>query len=154
MKIAAKIKSGVLSAAMLASVVALPLFGTTTAAHATGYWECVGATWDPIACGLNPDYQEWGSGLGNFINSDLGKPDDGAMKRAEEMMAEGAFKEFPDLGKKVISGDLQQTCELNKLLEVIAETKDESAVQRACYKPAQKRDVRAVEKSSISIVKK
>jgi hypothetical protein len=133
MNFAAKMKSGILSAAMLASMAAVPLFATTTTAHATPYGDCVRATWDPIGCWLNPKHETWGGVT--LRDPKLGNPEERAFKRAEAMMDAGVFKNYSDLGNKAISGAVQQNCNLNELLALVEEKKDVSVVGNACYFP-------------------
>ena len=118
-----KTKSILLSLSVVAASMTV-----SSIASAKTYWECVSVTYDPFACALNPNYDEWVVG---FIAN---KED--PLEELSNLVASKELSHLEVLGKEVIAGRITQTCHPREYLSVVKSTKDPAVVKEACYRPA------------------
>ena len=116
---------------------ALSILAMTTSASATSYGDCVAATWDPIGCWLNPDYEEWG-GM-TIAAPGVGGANGRTIERVKAMAEKGMFKELEAGAGRISKTPYQRVCELNKVLDIFEDSGDAKKTMASCYKPAKPR---------------
>jgi hypothetical protein len=102
-------------------------------ASATSYGDCVAATWDPIGCAFNPNYEDWG---GMNIHYQPGDLDKETFNRVSDLQAKGVFKNYEDLGKASISGKYRQSCDMKSFITLVEKGAGSKDLMKRCYKPA------------------